>query len=49
MLGKHINYRGIRDLLFENLPVLKVAFELRGYYIDLNSQATLQTAPKKNC
>jgi transposase len=46
-LGRYINYRGIRDLLFENFPVLKVAFELKEYYIDLNSQATLQTAPTR--
>ena len=44
-LGQYINYRGIRDFLFENFPALKVAFELKEYYIDLNKQATLQTAP----
>ena len=46
-LGRYINYRGIRDFLFENFPVLKVAFELKEYYIALNSQATLQTAPTR--
>lgn len=44
-MGQYINYRGTRDFLFENFPVLKVAFELKEYYIDLNSQATLKTAP----
>ena len=46
-MGQYINYRGIRDLLFENFPILKVAFELKEYYIDLNSQVTLQTAPTR--
>ena len=44
-LGQYINYRGIRDFLFENFPVLKIAFELKEYYIELNSQATLKTIP----
>ena len=44
-LGQYINYRGIRDILFENFPILKVAFDLKEYYIKLNIQTTLQTAP----
>ena len=44
-LGQYINYRGIRDILFENFPILKVVFDLKEYYIKLNIQTTLQTAP----
>lgn len=46
-LGEYINYRGIRDILFRNLPVLKTAFELKEFYIALNSQTSLETAPIK--
>lgn len=44
-LGQYINYRGIRDILFDSFPILKVAFDLKEYYINLNAQVTLKTAP----
>lgn len=44
-LGQYINYRGIRDILFESFPILKVAFDLKEYYINLNAQVSLKTAP----
>ena len=44
-LGQYINYRGIRDFLFDNFPILKIAFDLKEYYININSQATLKTIP----
>lgn len=46
-LGKYINYRGIRDILLSEFPELKVAYELRNYYLDLNSNCTIQEAPQK--
>lgn len=46
-LEEYINYRGIRDIIFENFPVLETAFELKEYYISLNSQTTLKTAQIK--
>ena len=32
-LGEYINYRGIRDLLLTEFPELKVAYELREFYL----------------
>ena len=46
-LGQYINYRGIRDLLFESFPVLKTAFELKEYYINLNNKTTIENASDK--
>ena len=46
-LGQYINYSGIRDILFENFLILKVAFNLKEYYLKLNIQTMLQTAPVK--
>ena len=46
-LGEYVNYRGIRDILFESFPILEIAFELKEYYIALNSQTTLKTAQIK--
>lgn len=46
-LGQYINYRSIRDILLENFPVLKTAFELKEYYIDLNNKATIENASEK--
>lgn len=43
-LGRYINYRGIRDYLFEAFPVLKKAYELKEKYIDFNSSADLSNA-----
>jgi transposase len=39
-LGQYINYRGIRDLLFLQFPLLQQAYELKEYYINFNSSAT---------
>ena len=46
-LGQYINYRGIRDILFENFPVLKIAFELKEYYITLNNTTPMEKAAEK--
>ena len=46
-LGEYINYRGIRDLLLAEFPELKVAYELREYYLELNSNYSISEAPRK--
>lgn len=43
-LGRYINYRGIRDYLFEAFPDLKKAYELKEKYIDFNSTSSLNDA-----
>ncbi|MDO4920856.1 MAG: ISL3 family transposase [Phascolarctobacterium sp.] len=45
-LGRYVNYRNIRDILFENFPDLKAAYELKEYYINLNTKETLETIPQ---
>ncbi|MDO5139090.1 MAG: ISL3 family transposase [Oscillospiraceae bacterium] len=46
-LGRYINYRGIRDYLFEAFEDLKKAYELKERYIDFNSSVTLSDAPER--
>ena len=46
-LGEYINYRGIRDLLLAEFPELKVAYELREFYLELNSNCNRAEAPYK--
>ena len=46
-LGEYINYRGIRDLLLAEFPELKVAYELREFYLELNSNCSIAEAPYK--
>lgn len=46
-LGRYINYREIRDLLFDRFPILKTAFELKEYYIKLNNETTLERASER--
>ena len=41
-----INYRNIRDIIFKRFPDLKTAYELKEYYINLNSKETLETIPE---
>lgn len=36
-LGRYINYRQIRELLFNNFPVLEAAYNLKELYINYNS------------
>lgn len=45
-LARYVNYRDIRDILFDRFPELKIAYELKEYYINLNTKETLQTIPK---
>lgn len=45
-LGRYVNYRNIRDILFERFPDLKAAYELKEYYINLNSKETLESIPE---
>ncbi len=45
-LGRLVNYRDIRDILFDRFSELKVAYELKEYYIRLNATTTLEDAPK---
>ena len=46
-LGEYINHRGIRDLLLAEFPELKIAYELREYYLDLNSNCSIADAPHR--
>ena len=43
-LGRYINYRGIREMIFEAFPDIKIAYELKEDYISFNRAATLETA-----
>lgn len=45
-LGYFVNYRGIRDMLFEAFEELKVAYELKEYYIRLNANISLNEASR---
>ena len=44
-LNKYVNLRDIRGLLFAAFEELKVAYELKEYYIRLNEEKTLENAP----
>jgi len=46
-LGKYINYRGIRDYLFEVFPDLKKAYELKEEYIYFNTNTKLINAKEE--
>ena len=43
-LGRYINYRGIRELIFEAFPDIRIAYELKEDYISFNRTATLNNA-----
>lgn len=43
-LGRYINYRGIRKLIFEAFPDIRIAYELKEDYISFNRTATLNNA-----
>ena len=43
-LGRYINYRGIRELIFEAFPDIRIAYELKEDYILFNRTATLNNA-----
>ena len=45
LLVKYVNLRDIRDILFDAFAELKVAYELKEYYIRLNAETTLEEAP----
>ena len=45
-LGMYANYRTIRDILFEAFEDLRVAYELKEYYIRLNATTSLEDAPE---
>lgn len=44
-LNQYINLRGIRDMMFSEFPELKTAYELKQYYLRLNSSCTYEQAP----
>lgn len=46
-LGKYINYRGIRDYLFEAFPDLKKAYELKEEYMYFNANTKLINAKEE--
>ena len=43
-LGRYINYCGIRELIFEAFPDIRIAYELKEDYISFNRTATLNNA-----
>ena len=43
---RSLNYRNLRDMMFASFPELKVAYELKEYYIRLNSSCKLAEAPE---
>ena len=45
-LKRYLNYRQIRDLAFAAFPELAKAYELKEYYINMNSSCTASTAAK---
>ena len=44
--GRYLNYIDIRDMMFDRFPELKVAYELKEYYIHMNSTTLLNDAPE---
>lgn len=44
-LNRYMNRRDIRDFLLSNFPDLKIAYELKEYYLNLNSTCTYDSAP----
>ena len=44
--GRYLNYRDIRDMMLGRFPELKVAYELKEYYINMNSTTLLSDAPE---
>ena len=46
-LGRYVNYRQIMDILFENFPELKVAYNLKELYIMYNSIEDISVAAEK--
>ena len=47
LLRTNVNYRDIRDLLFENFPDLRTAYELKEFYIAFNESSSLENATEK--
>lgn len=45
-LGRYLNYRELRDLMFSSFPDLQTAYELKEYYIRLNNTCSIHTAPE---
>lgn len=43
-LGRYVNYREIREILFANFPVLEAAYNLKELYINYNSTSDIETA-----
>ncbi len=45
-LGRYLNYRNLRDMMFSFFPELQAAYELKEYYIRLNKTCSIQDAPE---
>ena len=45
-MNRYMNLRDIRDTLFNEFPDLKIAYELKEYYINLNATCKLDEAEK---
>lgn len=46
-IGQYVNYRGIRDYLFNYFPEIKAAYDLKELYINFNREATYEEAPER--
>lgn len=44
--GRYLNYRDIRNMMLDRLPELKVTYDLKEYYINMNSMTLLSDAPE---
>ena len=45
-MNRYMNLRDIREMLFYEFPDLKIAYELKEYYVNLNAACKLQEAEK---
>ena len=45
-LGRYMNLRDIREILFREFPELRAAYELKEYYVNMNETCMLNEAPK---
>ena len=48
VMNRYMNLRDIRDMLFYEFPDLKIDYELKEYYVNLNAACKLQEAKKSH-
>jgi len=45
-LGRYLNYRNLRDMMFASFPEIQIAYELKEFYIRINNTCTLEDIPE---